>query len=569
MRRVTVLTVALVRALAPAHAGAAPAAPPGKPALPPGTLAVRPDLDGDGAPDTCTLTPGGQLTVVAASGARLYERKMPAAPPGKARLHVHQVRPGGTEQPVPVVEARVPLAKPAGAEEVIVLGGRPFREICADRVGPVGRDAEWSRHLAVSAEAVLRFQRATHVTRCDGAPTFLYPQVYDFKAGRFAPQGPAAPPPAPRRVTAQRQPPAGAPSGPPLSRFFVSGASSVVNDEGSAANLAPPLGLTDGKLETAWVEGAARGGRGQFVTLRGSPGPFRVKALRIVPGHGHSAAAYRHYDRLHRALLIFDRATVVGVDFPQEVAGPGGHGVAYWVVLPGPVATGCVTMLVESTFPGRAAATPTGGRVAVAELTVYSEADFGVRLPEIIDRLVTDLASGAGGEAVRRLVAQQGAAAERPLLAALGSASGAGRALVVETLAEVATPAAAGALGRALDAGEREHRAAARALHRLGAAAVPALAEILADAGAPPGLRVRVAAQLGRIGGEAAARALLGSLPGAPDDLRNAVAEALRDRPGSAALALAVGQLANAGAARHRADLLRAVAVTAAAAGAE
>jgi HEAT repeat protein len=555
--------------LAAAQVSAAPAAPTG-PA--PGTLTAKADLDGDGAPDTCTLTPDGHLTVVAASGARLYDRDLfdratAAARPGTPRLRVHQVRPGGAQPPLAVLEARVPLRKTAGAELVVVLGGRPVREIFRDRVGPVGRDAEWSRHLVVTPDAVLRFQRALNVARCDGGPTYLYPEVFDFKAGRFAPQVPAAPPTAASRVAATRQPPAGAPAAKPISPFLVSSASTVLG-AGNAGELTPPVWLTDDKRETAWITNDPHGGRGQLVTIRSRGSPFRVKALRIVPGHGLSAPAYAYYSRLRTVELVFDRAKPVAVEFPSELAGPKGHGAAYWVVLPEPVATTCVTMIIGSTFPGRPKP-PDVPRTAVAEVTVYSERDFGVPLPQIIAGLVADLAAGAGGEAVKRLIVQQGPAAEPHLLAALPNASGVGRAMVVEALAEVATPAAASELGRVLDAGEREHRAAAGALKRLGAAAVPALATLLADGGAPPRLRARVAAQLGAVGGEAAVRALLGSLPGAPDEVRNAVAKALPERPPAVALSLVVDQLASASDARHRADLLRAVALTAATAGAE
>jgi HEAT repeat protein len=550
--------------LAAAHAEAAP--PAGLPATPPGAVVVKVDLDGDGAPDTCTLLPG-RLTVAFTAGAPAFEHKLAAGRPGAARLKAHQVRPAGADAPLPVVEARVPLARPAGAEEVVVLAGSPFRVVFAGRVGPMGRDGEWSQHVTVSAEGVLRFERAVSAARCDGAPTHLNAEVWDFKAGRFRPQPQAFPVPT-QRVTAQRQPPRGAPTRRPLSPFFVSGASSVLGAGGSAGGLTPPVGLTDGKLETAWITDDPFGGHGQFVTVRGTPDPYLVKALRIVPGHGRGAREYAYFSRLHRANLIFDRGSPVRVEFPAELAGAGGSGVAYWVVLPEPVAATCITMLVESTFPGR----PKAGdkaRTAVAEVTVYTEADFGADLAQILGRLVARLASGSGGDAVKRLVVQQGAAAEPLLIAALPTATATGRPNVVEALAAVPTPAAAEALGRALDAGEREHRAASAALLRLGAAAVPALAAILADQGAPRLLRARAAAVLGKIGGEAAVRALLGALPAAPDNLRDAVAGALRERPLPAALPLVLEQLASAGDARLRADLLRAVAITAAAANPE
>jgi HEAT repeat protein len=562
MRLVVVLGALAGLTLAAAHAGAAPPAPAA--GGPPGGVVVKADLDGDGAADLCSLTPDGRLTVVSATGAPIYAGKLHPAKPGAARLKAHRVRPTGAAAPVVVVEARVPLARPSGAEDVVVLTGPPLREVFAGRVGPM-TDGEWSRHVVVNVEGVLRFERAASVARCDGAPVFLFAQAWDFKGGRFQPWTPASAAP-PLRAKAQRQAPPGAPAGkPPLSPFFVRGASSVIDDRGSAGELAPPVGLTDGRKETAWITNDPNGGRGQFVTVRGTPEPFRVKALRIIPGHGRGTRDYDYFGRLHRAILVFDRGPPVRVEFPDELAGARGSGAAYWVQLPEPVAATCVTMLVESTFPG----TGTPARTAVAELSVFSEADFGADLAQVLGRLVADLASGAGGEAVKRLVVAQKRLAEPPLLAALPRATGVGRALVVEALAEVASPAAAGALGRALDAGEREHRAAAHALTRLGAAAVPALAGILADSGAPRPLRVRVAVQLGQIGGDAAARALLGALPGAPDNVRDAVARALQQRPAGAVLALVAEQLPSAGDARLRADLLRAVALTAATAPAE
>jgi hypothetical protein len=83
-----------------------------------------------------------------------------------------------------------------------------------------------------------------------------------------------------------------------------------------------------------------------------------------------------------------------------------------------------------------------------------------------------------------------------------------------------------------------------------GAAAVPAVAAILADLGADPGLRLLAAAALGRLGGPQALAGLAWALSADPESaVRRAVAQALGQLPGEAAgnaLAAAYGTEADA-----------------------
>jgi HEAT repeat protein len=514
---------------------AAAAAPPPRSAAPP-ALEARLDLDGDGAPDVARLAADGVLTVRTAAGRPLYERRMGAAA-GAPRLRALTVA------GVPVVEARVPVRSArGGAEEVVVLRGAPFGEVFAGRTGPMGRDGEWSRHLSVDERSIIEYQRAASVARCDDEPTFLFPRLYDFAAGRFRPAAPAAPPRPALRVTAQRRL-AGAPAGLPLARFYARSASSTLDDRGRAENLAAPTAVADGDARTAWVVGASGVGRGQFVTLRGAPGAYRVHAVRIVPGHGADRAAWLAHHRLRRVTLIFGPEQAVEVELPPEAGGADGFGGAYWAVLPAPVATSCVTARIDDVYP---AAPPRGGRApagaghaAIAEIQIFTELDFAGG----VERLVNDLVSGHAGSDAVALVVAQGARALGPLIAALDRARGGGRARVLDALAELCPPEQASLLAYALGGRERENAAATRGLKRLGAAAGPALRHLLAAPDRPERSRAEAARLLAQSGDPATVTALVAALEVPEPEVRGAAAQALSTLDATAVIEAATAAL--------------------------
>ncbi|HEY3359778.1 MAG TPA: HEAT repeat domain-containing protein [Polyangia bacterium] len=537
-----------------ATATAAPPAP-AAPAAPP-ALEVRVDLDGDGAPDLVRLE-RDRVRATTAAGRPLYERRLPPAA-GTPRLRALTVA------GIPVVEARVPVRGPRGAEEVVVLRGRPFAEVFAGRAGPMGRDGEWSRHLSVDEHSILEFQRAVSVTRCDDEPVFLFPRLYDFAAGRFRAAAPAAPPPAPVRVTARRVLP-GAPAGAPLARFVPRSASSALGDEGRAENLAPPVAVADGDVRTAWVAGASGPGRGQFVTLQGTPGAYRVHALRIVPGHGAGRDAFLAHHRLRRAAVILGPTASVEAELPPELSGADAAGAAYWIVLPAPVATTCVTVRIDDVYPaapvrpGRGAAAPAlagAGHAAIAEIQVYTELDFAGG----VERLVTDLLSGQGGTATQRLVVAQGARAVAPLVAALARARGEARTRVLEALADVAPPELAGLLAESLGGPERDSAAAARGLRRLGLAAAPALRALLVARDRPAAARAAAAPLLAQSGDPAALGALIAALAAGDAEVRDAAVQALMTADAATVLAAAADALAATPAPARPAELMRVIA---------
>jgi len=343
----------------------------------------------------------------------------------------------------------------------------------------------------------------------------------------------------------------------PVAPFYPTGASSLATDEGSAANLMPPVGIADGNVETAWVTAPLENGRSQFVTLKGTPGAFRIAALKIVSGHGLSPRAFTHFGRPHRLMLLFDHGPPVAVELPRETGSKGGFRVPSWVLFPEPLASSCVTLVIDGVDPG-VGPSPTGA--AIAEVTVYSEADLsGDRSP--LERVVAELARGTDTPALHRMVVAQGTRAEPVLHTALRDAAGLGRILLLEALAEVGTAASAQIFALALSGSERESRAAARGLKRLGHQAVPALTQVMLSKEAVLPLRIAAAIHLGAVCDEAAAQAFVRAMAEEPQALRDTIAASATRCAGNTLLRAVLAALERPSHARHLADLLRLLAI--------
>lgn len=493
----------------------------------------------------------GGVTVAGRAFGRL------ALPSGKRTLRVTHPRVSGHT----LLHIRVSGDGDRAAE--LLLEPSKRAELFRGSTGPQGVDGEWSLHLAVKPDAVLRFQRKAGWQRCDGEPTYLYPKLYDFKAGRFRPVSARVPLAGAKTIVAKRTPPAGLVV-PPLDQTRLNGfralaATTELGDGGSAANLEAPFEIDDGDPTTAWIEGRGGHGRGEMIIVRRPRSPHPVRAIRIIPGDAASRPAFARANRLRRLLLVTDADHSFTVRFDRDPLTADPFDKPYWIVLPKPVDTDCITLIVDTVYPGKLAHKGSGGgRTAIAELQLFTSLDFSRSAEK---QLIADL---AGDDPHRRAVARHvlmrlDKRAVTLLTPYARHAKGEKLRRIAELLARIGHPSAAvplAALLARLDA--RSAGEVLRAMKRFGAAAVgPLLAEL--DRGSADH-RGRVAAAIGRIGGEAARERLVQLAGRGPVGVRRGVVAGLAALPGpEVTSALVRAALAPDARARRVADLVLAL----------
>jgi HEAT repeat protein len=511
-------------------------------------------------------TPDGGLEVrVGGAAVARVPVKTPALRRAPAQLREHTV--DGHH----LIEVRVPV-RGAANEEVWVaeLRGREARVVWSGLAGARDADGEVSIGLEITPEDVLEYQTSSHVTRCDGLPARLFPRAYDFDAGRFRPVLSPAPPAAPEKLVARRGDPA-MPAGRPVATFHFTAASTTAAAGSDARDLTAPAAIDDGDPATAWTESLGGDGRGEFLTARAGAGNYAIRGLRLLPGDASSAQRFRARNRVRRLQLAFgprpqDR---FDVELPED---PGADAARfrepYWIALPRPVSSSCVTVVVTDVAPGSEASPPRSfGTTAISELSIFTELDG----PEGAERLVADVAGAPDCAARVPTLVGLGQPAVLPTAQAVIAASapaaprGPARECLVEALArlepEPRNPIVVEALVAALGgATEKEERMVTAALQRSASAPVAALAQTLNAATAPVPDRTRAARVLGTLPDDDAASALLGALGRGPRDVRVAVAQSLARSPRlpSEAVVAALEGARGEGAERQ-ADLLRVV----------
>lgn len=236
-----------------------------------------------------------------------------------------------------------------------------LRDIYNGPVGPVGRDAEYAIELKVVEGTPLRYATTPMVRRCDGE-TRLFLERYAEPSGWHP--APELGLPALSRSSSLR-PTVGGPAQfaarPPLGvyRFVAASAQAGI---GRADLLTPPRELADGSERSAWrVTGDARGA---FVTAQADGSGHAISALRIDAWKGPAKAESRGLPR--RILLIFDQPPVIEVELLPTAA-------TQWLVLPQPVASRCVSLVIAETQIEKPRAE--SALTAIGEVAIYSELD--------------------------------------------------------------------------------------------------------------------------------------------------------------------------------------------------
>jgi HEAT repeat protein len=462
-----------------------------------------------------------------------------------------------------LVDVRVPV-RGTSKQEIWLgeLGNRAPRVIWNDLAGARDADGEVSVGLEVDEEHVLEYQTASAVTRCDGAPPRLFARAFDFEAGRFRSVLSPVPPPAPQKLIARRGDPA-MPPGRPVGTFHFTAASTTPGAGSDARGLTAPAALDDGDPATAWAEGLGGDGRGEFLTARAGAGDYAIRGLRIIPGDAASAQSFRAKNRVRRFQLALGPRPDqrFDVELPEDPgADPARFRQPYWVALPKPIVSSCVTVVLTDVVPGSDAAPPKNyGTTAISELTVFTELDG----PEGAERLVADVSHAADCAARVPTLVGLGDAAVLPVAQAILVARGSARECLVEALTRLPADPKNAVVVEALvaaitAASDKEERLIAAALRRATAPPVVALARLLNAAAVPVPDRMRAARILAQLDDPRVPDALLAAVGHGPLPLRLAVAQALASAPhlGAEPLLAAARQSATEGVARQ-ADLLR------------
>jgi hypothetical protein len=252
--------------------------------------------------------------------------------------------------------------------------------------------------------------------------------------------------------------------------------------EGSAA------ALTDGKTSTAWSEQRSGDGHGEFVTMASSPVlPIDRLAFTLLPTDPSAATAETRPHTVHLAT----GAHLYEVTFPA-------HGDAFVVKLPEPIATGCLSLVLD-----RAEGNGAHPVVTVAEIAGYGPFDGPGATADTVARALDDDARGDGAvQELARLgdTGVRAAGARLPALAVQGQR----RALTVAESGscEVAAPLFVFELGRPGVTPEAAARSE-RALRRCDEKAAPALlAALQAPASASPPASPASSVDIARVAAE-------------------------------------------------------------------
>ncbi len=474
---------------------------------------------------------------------------------GTATVHERQVSGHA------VVEVRLPANGQGARREEVWIAERTTagtKVIWWDFAGAMDPDGETTTAAEVGEHGIQIYQTAARLSRCDGLLVRLSPKIWDFGSRAFKSTSPGLPDHAATSVKAHR---GGAPEGKTLGGFFFSAASTSPGASGDPSRLKPPAAINDGNPATVWSsEGDARG---HLLTARSSGG-FPITGLRLLPGDPSSERSFRASGKPRKLSLIFGKnpSDNVDVDLVEDTDGGAKRsGVPFWIALPKPVASSCVTVVLRETTSDKLP-------VSIADLDVITELDG----PEAADRLVESLSQGKVCEARLPLLVRLGGPALAKVATAIGKTpSGAGRECLVEALAALlaagspASPEVGEALAAAVEgASATEEKIILKSLPALSVPPVAAVAGILQKQKSAEADRLLAARVLAAISGEEATRALLAALGQGDQPMRRSMRKVVSTlRPPAALAAKAALDTTPATETARRADLLLVFAVLA------
>jgi HEAT repeat protein len=332
-----------------------------------------------------------------------------------------------------VAVVRVPSHEKSTSEAWVgLLENGAARALWTGTLGAQDADGEIHLVLEVEPAGIVLYESAARVTQCDGTPVRIAARRFDFERGGFQPLAAALPAPGAQKLVAHRGP--GRARRPRVSFAFSSASAPPADAPGDDARaLVAPLTLSDGDLETAWVEKGGPRGTGGVLTARAAGSGFAVSELQLLPGDVRSNEAFATHGRARAVTLVLGPAPEQRFEVVLDETGSHDRRRPFVITLPRPVPTSCVSLQVREVIAGRGSA----ATVAWTEATVFTDLDGG----DGASRLVEDL---AGPNCAARLgdVPTLGAGAGPKLVAALGASTGngPGRECLLEALQRLATP---------------------------------------------------------------------------------------------------------------------------------
>jgi HEAT repeat protein len=405
------------------------------------------------------------------------------------------------------------------------------RAIWSGVVGPLDADGEITRGLDVGPAGLSLYETVSRVSRCDAIPVRLGWRQYDFSRGRFVPLAPPAPGDTSQAIVAKRV------SGKPRPRprvafpFTVASAppagAAAAADQDQARALVAPLAVSDGDPETVWRERRDTGAEG-ILTARAAGSGFGITGLEVLPGDPTSPQRWAASGHARSLTLILGPSAAERFDVTlEESPDAGDHKRPFWIPLPRPIPSSCVTIVPREVAHDSASAAQT---LAWAEVTVFTDFDG----PAGITRLIQALSAADCASHVDDVVAL-GPGAAPTLIAALSTTplpSPNGRRCMLEALSRLGKadaklpPEAARALENALPAllapelDLAEQRLLSQVMSELRPEPVAPLRALLDDAKAGEGSRVRAARLLAAIDDDGARAAIVDAVGKAPAVLR-------------------------------------------------
>jgi HEAT repeat protein len=405
------------------------------------------------------------------------------------------------------------------------------RAIWSGVVGPLDADGEITRGLDVGPAGLALYETVSRVSRCDAIPVRLGWRHYDFSRGRFVPFVPPASPGASQSIVARRV--SGKPRPRPRVAFPFTMASAppagaaAATEQDQARALVAPLAVSDGDPETVWRERREAGAE-EILTARAAGSGFGITGLEVLPGDPTSPQRWAASGRARSLTLILGPSAAERFDVTlEEASDESDHKRPFWIPLPRPVPSSCVTIVPREVAHDSASAAQT---LAWAEVTVFTDFDGPTGIARLIQALsVADCASHVDD------VVALGPGAAPTLIAALSDTttpSPNGRRCMLEALSRLGkgdaklAPDAARALESALpallapDLDVAEQRLLSQVVSDLRPAPVAALRALLDDANAGEGARVRAARLLAGIDDDGARAAIVDAVGKAPAVLR-------------------------------------------------
>jgi hypothetical protein len=448
-------------------------------AAPIGSLSV--DVDGDGAPDKIEMDDNGYLAITTKKGID----RVALSGSKHAAISFGAVR--GTPTIAVVTDTQVFVIQSSAGKWNVTLVEN----------AKVGLDADYSIVVDPRADGVYMYESRIGSQRCDKQPGMAFARFLDGRTFRRISRLPTLIADNASVINAKPDSSPAREGGIYRARF-----ASYEVGATNAGELPMPVELDDGKPQTAWREEMSSDGEGQYFNYIPRVATAKAAQIRIVTG-----------PKGNRPQRI-GVATASGswhVDIPD-----GPPGSAFVADLPTPV-SGCVTLVLESTYGGAK------GTTQIAELVVYAE---GERTEGSESALAHAVAEGGNVRIASQELARRGAAGVKAIEDELAKTKDHNaRSRLFSALVGIKDPSAGPLLARAASEGELqgpELVAAIRALAGLGQGQV--LHDIAAKGGTP--LDARVAAV--RALRPPAEKDVLVSLAGiGPREVRQATIESL------------------------------------------